>query len=310
MRPTHPLIAMTLLGCSASTTTPRSDVPAVSDASDVPSVSDVPDVSAGPCPASVPQPGPCAREGLVCQYGSDPREACRPSSTCRAGRWEVNLPPCAPITDPAMCPASREGAANAACDTMGAVCNYGGLACTCTNCVSFPIERCLGPLRWRCAAPNMQANCPAVQPNLGQPCSPDQHRCEYDCEQTGANGGRLCMNGVWTATFNQCPISSRAAKRDIRYLSESESETLAREALQTRLATYEYTDPALSGRRRLGFIYEDRSTHQFARDPAISGVDLYGYTSIILATVQRQQRQIEALQREVRALRSASNSPR
>lgn len=302
MRALAALATLAALGCSATTTSPpATDVPVT----DLP-VTDVPvtDVPAAPCPASIPQPGACAREGLVCQYGGDPRESCRPSARCEAGQWVVSLPPCGAITDPAMCPASREVAANAECTEVGSLCDYDGLACTCTNCRSFPIERCDGPTRWRCVAPNMQTGCPAVQPNLGVPCAMNGQRCEYDCEQYGANGGRLCADGVWTATFNQCPISSRAVKRDIRYLSEAEREALARDALRTRLATYEYTDPALRGRRRLGFIYEDNTTHPYARDPDISGVDLYGYTSAILATVQRQQQQIEALQREVRSLRA------
>ena len=121
---------------------------------------------------------------------------------------------------------------------------------------------------------------------------------------TGTNGGRVCRGGVWEAAENNCPISTRAAKRDIRYLSPAESAEVARVALGTRLATYEYTDPALRGPRRLGFIYEDPTTHPYARNPDISGVDLYGYTSMLLATVQQQQRQIESLQRAVGELRA------
>ncbi len=189
---------------------------------------------------------------------------------------------------------------------MNAVCNYGGLTCTCTNCRSFPVGGCGGPLQWRCVAPNMTPGCPAVQPNLGAACAMDGQRCGYDCEASGIGGGRVCEGGVWRASSNNCPISSRAAKRDIRYLTAAESAALAEETLRTRLATYEYTDPALRGPRRLGFIYEDATTHPFARNPDISGVDLYGYTSMLLATVQRQQRQIEALERAVTSLRAGA----
>jgi hypothetical protein len=221
------------------------------------------------------------------------------------GFWTVSPPMCPPILPPNQCPATREAAAGQPCTTMNAVCDYAGLACTCTNCRSFPVGGCSGPLLWRCTAPNPSMGCPAVQPNLGAACAPEGQRCTYDCEAYGVQGGRLCTGGVWTPTANNCPISTRRAKRDIQYLADGEAETMARDVLRTRLATYEYTDPALAGRRRLGFVYEDATTHRYARDPDISGVDLYGYTSLLLATVQTQQRQIEQLRREVTALQRA-----
>jgi hypothetical protein len=191
---------------------------------------------------------------------------------------------------------------------QNAACVYDGLLCRCTNCRSFPVARCEGPLQWQCDAPNMMPSCPATQPNLGAVCPSEGLRCEYSCETYGVEGGRLCEGGVWVASNNSCPISTRRAKRAIEYLSEREVEQLAHDVLQTRLATYEYTIPALAGRRRLGFIYEDSSTHRFARDPDISGVDLYGYTSLLLAAVQTQQRQIEQLRREVRSLRASQRA--
>jgi hypothetical protein len=42
---------------------------------------------------------------------------------------------------------------------------------------------------------------------------------------------------------------------------------LAEELLDIRLATCAYTDPALQGTRRLGFILEDRPAGSFAGDP-------------------------------------------
>ena len=263
-----------------------------------------PDASAGPCPSALPMTGsPCPRAGLVCQYGTDPRENCRPSARCEMGVWVSMAPACMQITPPAMCPATREMAQGQACAPMDAVCAYSGLFCRCTNCRSFPVSGCNGPVQWQCNAPNPDMACPSVQPNLGTACAMEGQRCGYDCESYGPNGGRQCTGGVWVASPNNCPISTRRAKRDIVYSSEAEREQMARDVLRMRLATYEYTDVALAGRRRLGFVYEDETTHRYARDPDISGVDLYGYTSLLLATVQTQQRQIEQLQREVRELR-------
>ena len=293
--------------CSAQSVSPDSGADARADSANREDAS--PDTGpdagpSGPCPAAIPAAmTACARELTVCQYGSDPRERCRPTATCSMGLWTVSTPTCAPITPTAQCPATREAASGQACAPLDAACAYDGLLCRCTNCRSFPLERCDGPLLWQCNAPNPSMGCPATQPNLGTACAPEGQRCDYDCETYGVMGGRQCQGGVWTASGNNCPISTRRAKRAIEYVRDDEREQLSRDVLRTRLATYEYTDPALAGRRRLGFVYEDESTHRYARDPDISGVDLYGYTSLLLATVQTQQRQIEQLQREVRALR-------
>jgi hypothetical protein len=106
----------------------------------------------------------------------------------------------------------------------------------------------------------------------------------------------------------QCPISTRRAKKDIRYLSPDEIDALAHSALDLRLATYEYRFAPYAGRRHLGFIIED-SPAAVAVDRDRDMIDLYGYTSMLLATSQAQQRRIEALEREVAQLRHAERHP-
>ena len=93
-------------------------------------------------------------------------------------------------------------------------------------------------------------------------------------------------------------------------MTDAQADLLARDTLHTRLATYEYTDPALRGPRRLGFVLEDQPANSFARNPEASAVDLYGYASMLVATVQSQQRQIDALRREVDALRTGRRARR
>ena len=73
---------------------------------------------------------------------------------------------------------------------------------------------------------------------------------------------------------------------------------------ETRLAPYEYTVPSMAGRRRLGFILEDQPG-SYAVDPEQSQVDLYGYTSMLVATGAgagprdpRAHRRIESLERQ------------
>jgi hypothetical protein len=105
----------------------------------------------------------------------------------------------------------------------------------------------------------------------------------------------------------QCPISTRRAKKDIRYLSPDEIDALAHSALDLRLATYEYRFAPYAGRRHLGFIIED-SPAAVAVDRDRDMIDLYGYTSMLLATSQAQQRRIEVLEHEVAQLRRAEQN--
>jgi Chaperone of endosialidase len=93
-------------------------------------------------------------------------------------------------------------------------------------------------------------------------------------------------------------MSSRRLKRDIRYLSGDDVAAMASETLRLRLATYEYKAAPYAGRRHLGFIIEDSpSVPAVDRDGDM--VDLYGYTSMLLATTKTQQQQIEVLKKRV-----------
>jgi hypothetical protein len=71
--------------------------------------------------------------------------------------------------------------------------------------------------------------------------------------------------------------------------------------LRFKLATYEYRDPALAGKRHLGFIIEDvPGSPAVERDGTM--VDLYGYASMLVAAMQEQSGEIARLRAEVRAL--------
>jgi hypothetical protein len=73
-----------------------------------------------------------------------------------------------------------------------------------------------------------------------------------------------------------------------------------------KLARYRYTTNAAAP-ERLGFVIDD-SPHTPAVAPDATHVDLYGYTSMVVAAVQAQAKQIEALRREVAELRQASRA--
>ena len=248
------------------------------------------------CPADSSQISswPCT-EGLTCEYGTDPRPSCRASATCTSGSWSVATAKCVQLP-PVTCPATRDAASGQVCPTEGAYCTYGDLTCACTNCTNGPVASCAGNPTWHCASPNADAVCPAGIPLLGSACTTDGKTCTYAC---GTGNARTCKKGAWyTANGGPCPVSSRRAKKDIVYLGSNDRQRLADDVARFKLATYEYRDPALAGKRHLGFIIED-----VPGSPAVDRdgnmVDLYGYASMLVAAVQAQGEEIAKLKAEL-----------
>ncbi|MCA9299937.1 MAG: hypothetical protein KDA28_12770 [Phycisphaerales bacterium] len=278
-------------------------IDASDDASDASDVDEDPPV--GTCPAELPDAeSACPRDGLVCQYGDDLRRACRPAATCTERGWSVpELDPdvCGELPD-VTCPATVMDARGQLCEPMDAFCGYEGLICHCTNCMMFgPVDGCFGDPRWQCDYPNMQEGCPEVRPNHGEACNEDGLHCDFHC---GPDGVEACRDGVWVSEEGgPCPISTREAKRDIEYLDDEAVQAVADEALGLRLATWEYIDPAMGEGQRLGIIIED-SPGSPAVDEERRMIDLYGYASMLLATVQAQQAQLDAMAAELEALRA------
>jgi hypothetical protein len=106
-----------------------------------------------------------------------------------------------------------------------------------------------------------------------------------------------------------CPISSAKFKSDIRYLEPGDLERLRDETLKFHLANYRYkpeftNDPDAE---RLGFIIEDNP-----QSPAViqghDRVDLYGYMSMVVATLQVQQKEIQSLRKQLRTLEAAERA--
>ena len=261
-----------------------------------------------PCPAAEPADGAsCTRDQLECEYNGDPRRECRNVAVCVGTTWRIRRPQtsgpdgvtwCAAPPPPAMCPATLDVANGQSCAAQGAVCTYGGTLCECTSCVSFPVGTCSRPRVWLCDG--RPTGCPASAPRIGDACAQEGVDCAYGCNSAGGNV--VCRGGVWQrGSFSMCPISTRRAKRDIVYLTDAEVDALAAQLRGTRLATWEYTIPAMAGRRRLGFILEDQPG-SFAVDPEHSQVDLYGYASLLAATVQSQDRELRALTRRLEQL--------
>jgi len=99
-----------------------------------------------------------------------------------------------------------------------------------------------------------------------------------------------------------CPISRRAYKENIRYLGAADLRRLHDELMKFPLATYHYKGPQVCSQTHLGFVIDDIEPSE-AVDAGREMVDLYGYTSMAVAALQTQARDIEALKREVADLR-------
>jgi hypothetical protein len=165
-------------------------------------------------------------------------------------------------------------------------------------------------LRWyvTCADPVCQVpdpdagTTPVACPEVGTACS--------QRGQTGGDGSQSCGAVLicqdYDPTLGGCPISSAKFKTDIGYLRDADLERLRNELLGVRLATYRYK-PAFTedpNARHLGFIIEDNPQSP-AVDPLHDRVDLYGYVSMVVATMQVQDKELQTLREEVKALRNA-----
>jgi hypothetical protein len=107
-----------------------------------------------------------------------------------------------------------------------------------------------------------------------------------------------------------CPVSRRKFKDDIDYVDDAVRAELAQEALDTRLAQYRYKTEPAGGRRHLGFIIDDQPDPSPAVEADRTHVDLYGYTSMLLAAVQEQSKEIRALRERIDTLESAERGRR
>jgi hypothetical protein len=109
-----------------------------------------------------------------------------------------------------------------------------------------------------------------------------------------------CSNQDPTRPPNSCPISSRKFKDGIEYVSGAGLQQLHDETLQIRLATYnykgQYADPSPT---HLGFIIEDNPPQSPAVEWSHDRVDMYGYLSMVVATMQVQEKEIADLRRQL-----------
>lgn len=134
-------------------------------------------------------------------------------------------------------------------------------------------------------------------PQMGQSCDP-----QSDC-----NALLQCDTEDPQAQTGGCPISRVRYKTDIHYLNEETRQVAAEALWATRLATWRYQWDPPTRRARLGFLIDDQS-----ESPAVDAdgehVDLYGYTSLVVAALQAEHEarlaEQAATQKEIAALRA------
>ena len=171
------------------------------------------------------------------------------------------------------------------------------------SCCPGPAAEC-PPTRWfyTCGDPvcGGHRDHPGVPPCAGEtagaPCSPEGASCD---PEDSCNRLLVCASSDPTHG-GVCPISRRRAKEHIRYLGADDLRRLHDELMRFRLATFHYRGNA--SRTQLGFLIDDVEP-SLSVDPVRDMVDLYAYTSMAVAALQTQAREIEALRNEVETLR-------
>ncbi len=207
----------------------------------------------------------------------------------------------------------------------------GGLAChnPAMGCASSSIcgQGCDAVVTGRCGSPSLKwyttcgyPVCPvdvdagstdagSACPEVGSPCTTQGDSCGTP---SAANCGvtLVCSDHDPKGGPGGCPISTRRYKHGIDYLEQADLERLHEETLGIKLATYQYNpEVANPDATHLGFIIEDQPQSP-AVDSTHHRVDLYGYVSMVVATLQVQEREIAELRKELEQTRRAATSCR
>ncbi|KKW10390.1 MAG: Phage tail fiber-like protein [Parcubacteria group bacterium GW2011_GWA2_49_9] len=104
-------------------------------------------------------------------------------------------------------------------------------------------------------------------------------------------------------------ISTRTAKKDIEYYSESDKRSVSDKIRNIKIAEYRYNGESESAPLRLGLIAEEAPAEVLSASG--KGVDVYKLSTFILAGLQEQQKRLEGLEVRIMALESlvASSTP-
>ena len=131
----------------------------------------------------------------------------------------------------------------------------------------------------------------------GQICSVAGETCD-----PGGNCGQklICASEDPKMQPGGCPISLKSSKSDIRYLSSVDKQSLTEDLMAIELANYRYRLSPET--QRLGFIIDDLPDQSPLVLPNGKQVDLYGYLSMAVATLQWQEHKIQDLEKRLQSL--------
>ena len=135
----------------------------------------------------------------------------------------------------------------------------------------------------------------------GDPCGTAGDSCEIAGDDCNTN--LVCADRDPKDSPNGCPISQAKEKHAIEYLTDGDRERIREDVMTMPLATWKYNKEGQGEKEHLGFIIDDQPFSSPAVRPSGERVDLYGYTSMAVAAIQAQNRDIDALRTEVQALR-------
>jgi hypothetical protein len=163
---------------------------------------------------------------------------------------------------------------------------------------------CSVPLDGGLADAALEDDAGTACPSVGSGCSTEGQTCGTSNPLVECGATEVCSDHDPKLGVGGCPISSREAKDHIEYIDDAQLQRLHDETMRIRLATYNYKEPYSDPTpKHLGFIIEDNpSSH--AVDAARERVDLYGYISMVVATMQVEEKEIAKLRRELSKVRS------
>jgi hypothetical protein len=158
-----------------------------------------------------------------------------------------------------------------------------------------------GPPVCRVPGPGAGGSSSGVSPcTHGEAAGVECTTADAECDTGAACSGPLKCTTSDPTNGGQCPISRAKYKKDIEYLTTAERSKLADDVQSIPLVRYRYKDGP--EREHLGFIIEDVEPSPSV-DSQRDQVDLYGYTSMAIAALQEQRREIDGLKAEIRELR-------
>lgn len=168
--------------------------------------------------------------------------------------------------------------------------------------------KCEGKAPGYCPGTLTCLSCPAGGPASNYLCTTscksnaqctDPARPKCNMPSTGTTESGICTPNDFSCLWGA--VSTRKAKDDIAYLTDDEIVALAKQAMAIKLATYRYkNDPTAT--KKLGYILED-APKAASSDLSREQVDLYAYASMVLAATQAQEKRLDALEKQVAALK-------